>query len=154
MGVHMYSNAEAGECRTTKDPAGPIRAVTDVYLYDESNTDDRLQLSYTSLDTLDETIRLFLEARSQHLAAIMDSRSERVRADELEVDDLAILTNEGDLVLVVKPVLLESSHVTINFCRKYKGAFDGSDSSVMQLRMHRTQKVTRLMADVPLAVVR
>jgi hypothetical protein len=144
MGLHLYDNPGPRET-ATRTVAGKVS--TDVRLWDGN---DHVALSYDDLDVLDETVRMFLEARSAHLVALMDGRSEIVRADQLEYEDLAI--HDGELVLI-EQVALTDETVIVRFARRYAGLFDTSPGAVLSVTLPRAQRVKRLMPDANLAVV-
>jgi hypothetical protein len=146
MGTHLYDNPGPKETVTRTSIGGlTIPAETHVRLWDGT---DHVQLSYTDLDALDETCRMYQEARAAHIAALLEGNSEQVRADVLGEDDLAVI--DGELVMVCRSVLTDT-HCTILFARKYEGLYDlPADRSIVVLR---STMVTRLLANVPLTVV-
>lgn len=141
MGIHTYLDPGPRTTRTHQTDG----ITTFVTLTDGT---DQIDLAYTDLDTLDETCRLLEEARAHHVTQIANGRSDTVRADVLEPDDLAVI--DGELILVCT-VALEAQHVTILFARKYAGLYDlNGDRSI---RVLRTQMVKRILPTADLKAV-
>lgn len=147
MGTHLYVNPGPRSTITRTNFGGTIAIPTTTDLTFKDGV-DTLRMSFTDLDTLDEMVRLFEQARAEHVAALCDGKSEVVHADQLGPEDLAVV--DGELVLV-DTVILDQGRVIIRYSRKYKGNWDVADRSIT---VARSLRVKRLLADVTLEVVR
>lgn len=148
MAQHTYENPGARETvtRTSIDGTVAIPPVTAVEVWDGN---DRLTLSFTDLDALDEMCRLFEKARAEHVAALLDGRSEKVTVDRLEPDDLAVL--DGELVMV-ESIVIDGQHVHVRYGRQYQGAYDLTAGR--SIRCVRSERVVRLLPSQTLSAVR
>ena len=150
MGTHVYYDAGPRTTRTRTNVGGAfaIPVTTEVEIHDGA---DHVMFAYTDLDALDETCRMFEEARANHVAAICDGRSEMVDAASLEPDDLAVI--DGELVCV-ESVVISGTHgetVTVRYGKKYQGAYDMTAGRAITCR--RTERVKRLTAGATLTAV-
>lgn len=147
MALHIYDNPGPHKTTTRTSIDGvTVPPSTHVRLLDGN---DHLNLSYTDLDTLDETCRLFEEARATHIAALLDGRNEQVTVDQLGPDELAVI--DGELIMV-HSTIIDGDHTIVRYARKYAGLYDmTADRSIRCLR---TTKVVRLLPSATLTAVR
>lgn len=148
MGTHLYFNPGARDTKTRTSIGGTvgIPTTTDVELHDGA---DHVQFSFTDLDALNEFCELAVQARAEHVAALLESRSEWVVVDDLRPEDLAVI--DGELVMVDTTVI-DGPYLIVRYGKKYQGLYDLSGDR--SIRLTRSTKVKRLLADVSLAVVR
>lgn len=147
MGTHIYYDAGPRKTNTRTSIDGVVRVPvsTEIELHDGA---DHVQLAYTDLDALDETCRLFLEARANHVAALCEGRSELVDPAMLNPDDLAVI--DGQLVCVDN-VVITGDEVIVRYGKMYDGTYDMTAGHAITLS--RRQRVQRLNAGVRLAAV-
>ena len=151
MSLHTYDNPGVNGCRTVTHTGGiPHEITTDVTLRDGTDT---LNLSFTDLDALTELRRTLEEACAAHTAALLEARSETVRAEALEPDDLVML--DGELVCVDQIVLEGTTGedvVHVHYGKKVDGTYDMTAGRSMSMR--RATQVKRLIPGRALSAVK
>jgi hypothetical protein len=147
MATHLYFNPGGHSTRTTTSIDGTvgIPATTAIELRDGT---DHVQLTFTDLDTLDEMVRLFEQARAEHVAALCDGHSEMVLPDELRSEDLFVL--DGDLVCV-DTTIIDGEFLIVRYGKKYMDGYDMTGDR--SIRIVRSRRVKRLSAGAVLSVV-
>lgn len=156
MGTHIYDEPGPRDTKTrTSIGITSMPPATTVELHDGN---DHLQFIYTDLDTLDETARIFTEARANHIAALLDGKSEMIDPGLLEPDDLAVI--DGELVCVQRVVMADEAHplggtmpvAHIRYGKKYDGSYDLAGDRT--ITVSRRTLVKRLSPGAVLAAVR
>lgn len=144
MATHLYDNPGPRTTRT-REAGTPYPVTTFVELRDGV---DHLTLMFSDLDALDETVRLFQEARTNHIDAMLAGRSEEVDPAMLEQEDLAVIDNE---LVSVMQVALDTRSVVVTFARKYEGLWNETEPQFVTLA--RSEKVLRLLPNSTLQAV-
>lgn len=148
MGTHLYVNPGPSKTDTRDNIEGVVTIPVTTTIEVRDGT-DHVQLTYTDLDALDETCRMFEEARAAHVGALCEGRSEYVDPGLLKPDDLVVL--DGELVCVDGVVICggDGEQATVSYSKKYQGSYDMTAGRAITVR--RAVKVQRL--GVALSVV-